>query len=137
ETAHKEAQARCCKLEEELSGLQRADEQLKASFEKEQHTNAELANRINELENQLSTRSNDYERDKGELEKQAAERARIESDLRRQIEAAGVAGKQTEAAHQQAQSRITQLEQELVGLQQAREELNGKFARELQVSAES
>src|SRR5262249_24688481 len=89
ETAHNDAQARCGKLEEELTGLQNAREQLKASFEKELRTSAELANRIKELENDLSRRA-------GEFEKQVAERAQVESDLRRQLEAAGVVGKETE-----------------------------------------
>src|SRR5207245_4648324 len=62
---------------------------------------------------------------------------RAESDLRQQLETVSATSKQSEAAHQQAQACSSQLEQELAGLRQAREELTGKFGKELQATAES
>src|SRR5207245_1908413 len=62
---------------------------------------------------------------------------RAESDLRQQLETVSATSKQSEAAHQQAQACSSQLEQELAGMRQAREELTGKFGKELQATAES
>jgi len=137
EVAHEQAQARCAQLEQELAGLGQAREELTGKFAKEQQVTAESGKRLKELEQHLGESAKELERAKAELEKQANERGRVEPELRRQLEAAGATIKQSEAAQKQAQARCAQLEQELAGLRQAREELAGKFAKEQQSAAAS
>ena len=77
------------------------------------------------------------EKAKGELEKQTSEHGKVESNLRKQLEVAGAAAAQNEAAQKQAQARCAQLEQELTGLRQAHGELNARSATEQAASAEA
>src|SRR5206468_2727351 len=128
--AHEQAQARCGQLEQELAGLRQAREELTGKFAKEQQGNAESAKRGKEPEQHVEERAEERERAKAELEKQANERGRVESELRRQLEAANATVKQSEAGQKQTQARCGQLEQELAGLRQAREELTGKLTKE-------
>jgi chromosome segregation ATPase len=137
ETAHQYTQARAAQLEQELAGLRQVREELNSKFAKEQQVSVESGHRVQELENHLSQRTADLERAKADYEKQSKDRDRLEADLRQRLESAHAATRQTETAHHQAQARAAQLEQELAGLRHAREELNSKFAREQQVSAES
>src|SRR5262249_57905802 len=104
---------------------------------KEQQVAAERGKRVKELEARLGLRAGDLERAKTELERQGQEQARVEADLRRQLETATTAAKQGQEAHKQAQSRCGQLEEELAGLRQAREQLNTQFTKEQQTTAES
>src|SRR5262249_57056406 len=98
EEAHKQAQSRCGQLEQELAGLRQSREQLNTQFSKEQQATAESGKRVKELEAHLGQRAGELERAKAELEKQGQERARVESELRRQLETATSAAKQGEEA---------------------------------------
>jgi DNA-binding response OmpR family regulator/chromosome segregation ATPase len=137
EAVHLQAQSRTAQLEQELAAQRQVSEELNSKFAKERQASAESGNRAQELQNELSRRATELEYTKGELKTLAAERARAESDLQKQLDAVGTAGKQSQAAHAQAQSRIAQLEQELASTRQAGEELNSKFAKERQVSADT
>jgi DNA-binding response OmpR family regulator/chromosome segregation ATPase len=136
EAEQKQAQARCHQLEQELAELRTAREEAKGQFAKEQQVTTESRARINELESQLGAKSAELERAKGDWEKQSKERGGVESDLRRQLEAAAEAGKQTETAHKQAEDRCHQLEKQLAELRNAREEARGQVAKEQQVNTE-
>src|SRR5205823_8292300 len=65
------------------------------------------------------------------------EHGKLESNLRKQLEAAGAAAAQNEATQKQAQARCGQLEQELSGLRQAHGELNARSTKEQAASAEA
>src|SRR5262249_29331093 len=121
------AQARVAQLEQELNELRQVGDELNRKFTNEQQVTAESGQRVRELETDRGHRAAELDRSKAELEKQGQERARVESDLRRQLETATTAAKQGEEAHKQAQNRCGQLEEELAGLRQSREQLNNQL----------
>lgn len=137
EAAREQAHLQSVQFQQELAGLRRTHEELTVRVEREQHAAAESRARIKELETDLGLNAGKLERAHAELMKQVDERGRAESELRKQLEAAGAAIQQSEAAHKQAQARLGELEQELTGLRQAREELTGRLASEQQAAAES
>ena len=128
--SRQQAQARCGQLEQELAAIRQSREELNRKTTQGQAQAAELDKRSKELEKRLGDTVTELERSRAEVEKQVKERVQAEADLRRQLEAAG-------APREQAQARCTQLEQELAAMRQAREELNGKLARERAQAAES
>src|SRR5205807_2628372 len=130
-------QARCDQLEQELAGLRQTREELNARCTKEQAASAESARRLKELEERLSQRPAETEKDKTELENRTSEHGKIESNLRKQLEAAPAAAPQPYTTHFRSQARCDQLEQELAGLRQAHEELNSRSTKEQAASAES
>jgi DNA-binding response OmpR family regulator/chromosome segregation ATPase len=134
ETAH---QSRVAQFQQELVALRQAGEELNRKVATEQHAGTEASKRVKELEENLRGRAVELERARGDLEQQARTHGQVETDLRQQLAAAAEAGKQSSAAHQQAQSRVAELEQEMVALRQAGEELNCKVVREQQAGAES
>ena len=114
EAAQLQAQAHCAQLEQELTGLRQAHGELNARSAKEQAASAEAAKRLRELEERLGQRTAESEKAKGELEQRTSEHGKVESNLRKQLEVAGAAAAQNEAAQKQAQARCGQLEQEFL-----------------------
>ncbi|HEY5912392.1 MAG TPA: response regulator [Verrucomicrobiae bacterium] len=129
-TAHQQAQSRVTQLEQDLAGLRQAGEELNCKFAEGQKAGAASAQRLKELEATLNTKSTELERARADFEKQQQAHAQAEAELRARLDSSST-------AHQQAQSRVTQLEQDLAGLRQAGEELNRKLAREHRQTAES
>ena len=72
----------------------------------------------------------ELDRVKTDLDKQSAERTRLETEWREQLNAAKTAAAQTEAMLAEKTARYSQLETELAGLQQTRAEWQNKFAVE-------
>ncbi len=122
-TALKEKEARCNQLEKELVGLQQTRDELQNKFATGQKTAEKLQQENKELQAGLG--------------QQTAERMRLESEWREQLNAAKVAAGQTETALKEKETRCGQLEKELTGLRQVREELQGKFAAEQQAVTKS
>lgn len=71
------------------------------------------------------------------LEQESAERTRIESQWRDQLNAAKALIGQTETVLKEREAQCTQLEEELAGLRKVRDELQGKLAAEQQAMAKS
>ncbi|HXR47453.1 MAG TPA: response regulator [Candidatus Limnocylindrales bacterium] len=122
-TTLKEKEVRCNQLEKELVGLQQTRDELQNKFATGQKTAEKLQQENKELQ--------------ADLGQQTAERMRLESEWREQLKAAKVAVGQTETALKEKETRCGQLEKELTGLRQVREELQGKFAAEQQAVAKS
>ncbi len=127
ETAVKQAQERNGQLEKDLAGLRQANADLANKFAQEQHASSE---QIKVLEGRLGSSSAELARTKADSEKQAAE-------LRHQFEVATASLKQSETAAKQAQDRIAELDQQLVSLRKAHDELNGKLTQEQQLGSEA
>jgi chromosome segregation ATPase len=82
ETILKEKEIHCGQLEKELTGLRQSRDELQTKFASEQQAAAKAQQEIKEV--------------KANLEKQAAERARLESEWREQLNAAKAATVQKE-----------------------------------------
>ncbi len=135
ETALKEKEARCGQLEKELGGLQQVRDELQNKFTTEQQAVAKAQQDIKELQERQRQNVAELESTKAALEKQSAERTRVEGEWREQLNAAKAATGQMENALKEKASHCGQLETELAGLQQARTELQNKFAAEQQTTA--
>lgn len=119
----KEKEARCGQLEKELAGLQQTRDELQTRLAAGQKTAEKLQLEIKELQAGLG--------------QQTAERMRLESQWREQLNAVKAAAGQTETALKEKETRCGQLEKELTGLRQVRDELQGKFAAEQQTVKKS
>ncbi len=159
EAALKEKVAQCSQFENDLAGLERVRDELGSKLATEQRSAAESRQRSEELEVRLRESAAELERVKADRDKQAEEQARLESELRSQLDAARAAAEQAETAlnEQTAQNRgfeerlrifgnslrlqqiesAERFESELNSLQQVRDELGGKLTAEQQSAAES
>jgi chromosome segregation ATPase/CheY-like chemotaxis protein len=159
EAALKEKSAQCSEFETKLATLEKVRDELGGKLATEQKAGAESRQRSEELENRLNDSAAELERVKAEHEKQAEEQARLESELREQLDAARAAAGAAEAAlnEQAAQNkgfeerlrlfgnslRLQQIENnerfesELTSLQQVRDELGNKLTAEQQATAEA
>ena len=90
-----------------------------------------------EIHERLRQGSAALERAKAGLEQESAERARIESQWREQLNAARALIGQTEGVLKEKEARCGQLEKELAGSKQTRDELQNKFAAEQQAAAKA
>ncbi|MGA9777645.1 MAG: hypothetical protein WBS33_05175, partial [Verrucomicrobiia bacterium] len=120
-TALKEKEARCHQVEKELAGLQQLRDELQGKLATEQQAITKAQQEIKVLQ--------------ADLGQQTAERMRLESEWREQLNTVKAAAGQTETALKEKDVRCGQLEKELTGLRQVREELQSKFATEQQAAA--
>ena len=120
-TALKEKEARCSQLEKEMTGLQQLRDELQGKLAAEQQAVAKAQQETKVLQTDLG--------------KQTAERMRSESEWREQLNTVKAAAGQTESALKEKENRCGQLENELAGLRQARDEFQSKFAAEQQAGA--
>ena len=125
------------RLEEELAGLRRSHEELGASCKTEQRAVEESRRRISDLEKAMGERAAEFQRAKTAFENQAAERGRIESELRAQLEAAKGAAQKAEAARQEQSTQRSRLEEELANLRRGHEELGARCRTEQRTAEES
>jgi DNA-binding response OmpR family regulator len=120
ELARKEKEMRCGQLEKEVAGLQQAREELQNKLAAGQQAAEKLHHEIKELQVGLG--------------QQTAEKMRVESEWRGKFEAANTTAVRTEAALKEKQAQTAQLEKDLTGLRQSRDELQTKFAAEQQAT---
>jgi chromosome segregation ATPase/CheY-like chemotaxis protein len=159
EAALKEKASQCSQFEVQLATLERLRDELGGKLATEQQAAAESKQRSQDLEKRLQESAAELERVKAERDNQAEAQARLESELRSQLDAAKASAEQAAAAlnEQTAQNRgfeerlrifgnslrLQQVESterfqnELNSLQQVRDELGGKLAAEQQAAAES
>jgi CheY-like chemotaxis protein len=135
ESVLQEKEARCSQLEKELAGLQQVRDELQNKFATEQQATAKSQQEIKELRERLRQGTTEWERAKTTMEQQSAERTRLESEWREQLNAAKAAAGKTETVLKEKETRCNQLEKELAGQQQVRDELQNKFATEQQAIA--
>src|SRR5205807_924626 len=131
-------------FEEQLCNLQKERDEVSGKLTAEQKATGEFKRRTEELENELRERNEQLEHAKTGLERHAADRARLESELGEQLKLAKAAAEKAEAAAAKAEAacreeakRSKQFEEELGGQQQQRQELSGKLAAEQQAAGES
>jgi DNA-binding response OmpR family regulator len=137
ETALKENTARCSQLEKELADLQQARAELQNVSATGQQVTAKAQEEIKELQEHLRQRTEELDRARAAAEQQSAERARLESEWREQLNAATAATAQAETALKERADLCNQLEKNLSGLQQSRDKLQGKLTAAQQAAAES
>src|SRR5579859_2223417 len=128
ETILKEREAQCTRLEEELAGFRKVRDELQGKLAAEQQAAAKSQQEIKAFQERQSQSAAELERSKTALAQQSAERTRLESEWREQLNTAKAAASQTGSALKEKEARCGQLEKELVGLQQTRDELQDKFA---------
>ena len=128
ETVLKEKEAQNVQLEKELIELRKAKEELQGKLTVGEQASAKSQAEIKELQDRLRKGATELEHAKAALEQQSAQQARSESELREQINKAKAATGTAETALKEKESRCGQLEKEVSGLQQTREELQNKFA---------
>ncbi len=128
ETILKEKEARCGQLEEELAGLRKVRDELQGKLAAEQQAIAKSQQEIKAFQERQSQSAAELDRAKTALAQQSAERTRLESEWREQLNAVKAAASQTGTVLKEKEARCNQLARELVGLQQARDELQNKLA---------
>ncbi len=128
----KEKEAQCHQLEKELAGLQQLRDELQGKLATEQQAVAKARQEVKELQERQRQGTAELERAKTALEQQSAERTRLETEWREQLNAAKTTAGQTGTALKEKEARCHQVEKELAGLQQLRDELQGKLATEQQ-----
>jgi CheY-like chemotaxis protein len=133
----KEKDARCGQLEKELAGLQQVCDELQTKFAAGQLAAAKAQQAARELQERLNQVNTELERSQANLKQLSAERARLETEWRGQLEATKATLGQKETILKEKEARWGQLEKELAGLQQAQSELRSKFAGEQQAAAKS
>jgi DNA-binding response OmpR family regulator/ribosomal protein L34E len=137
EAVLKEKEARCGQLEKDLAGLQQVRDELQNKFATEQQATAKSQQEIKELQERLRQGTTELERTKTTLEQQSAERTRLESEWREQLNAAKAAASQTGTVLKEKEAQCGQLEQDLTGLRQVRDEFQNKLTTEQQAVAKS
>jgi len=132
-----EKETRCGQLEKGLAGLQQMRDDFQNKLNAEQQAAAKSQQTAKELQEHLNQGNAELERVKADLGKQSAERARLESEWREQLTAAKAAASQKETVLKEKEARCGQLEKELVGLQQVRDDFQNKLKAEQQAAAKS
>lgn len=125
------------RLEEELAGLRRGHDEVSAKWKAEQRTVEESRRRIADFERVVGEKTTELQRAKTAFDNQSTERARTESDLRAQLEAAKNAAQKADAARQEQTTQRSSLQQELSTLRKNHEELGARCKAEQQTAEES
>jgi chromosome segregation ATPase len=123
ETALKEKETRCGQFEKEVAGLQQAREELQSKLVAGQQAAEKFKHEIKELQAGLG--------------QQTAEKMRLDADWREKFNAVNATVGRTETALKEKEAQNGQLEKELAGLRQMRDELQNKFAAEQKAAAKS
>lgn len=124
-------------LETELASLYQMRDMLNCKLASEQRANEESRSRGAELERRLRENNAELDRVKAEADQQAAERARVESQLLTQLSATKAAADHAEAALKETTGRCASFELELLELRRNRDDLNGRLEAEQHAVAES
>jgi chromosome segregation ATPase len=140
----KEKKAKCAELESQVADLQKARDDAQAKFAAEQKAGARTQQDLIALQKQLQERGAELEKAAILLQKESADRCRLENELREQLAAAKAAAaksesvlKERDAQVKDKEARAAQLEKELAALQKARDEYQGKLSVEVQTAAKS
>jgi PAS domain S-box-containing protein len=124
-TAGDTAQSR--RLEREVANLRQERHELHAKCVAEKQAGTKAKRRIRELEKQLREIASGFNTAKRELEKRAADRGRLESNLQGELDAAKEGIEQAQAAQHEQTVRANLLERELGQVCEARDELRAEL----------
>jgi len=103
----------CGRMEAELAGLQQTGQELTGQLRTEHASTVEFKQRSDTLETSLRESAGELERLKADRQKQAAEQARLESQLQEQLTAAKAAAEQAEASRREEADRNRDFEERL------------------------
>ena len=137
EAALNEKIAQCSHFENELASLRQVRDELHGKLAAEQQAAAEFRLRNEELEGRLRDNAAELERVKAELEKQAAEQARLESSWREQLSTAQTAATRAQEALKEGARQQRQLERNVANLRNERLQFCDKFRAEREAGAKS
>src|SRR5437660_962796 len=128
--ARREEDSRNIRFEEELTSLQQQRDELSSQLALAQQAAAEAQQHSTASEARLQEMTEELDRAKTGLEQQAAERARLESELCDQLTAAKAAAKEAEVVCREEAQRSKGFEEQLCNLQKERDEVSGKLTAE-------
>lgn len=137
EAAYQAELARSKQFEEELKRIREARDELNQKLAREEEAAAESRRRGKELEERLVQSSTELDQVKKELQKNISEHAKLEGDLRQQLNTARESADIAKVAYQEEAARAVRSTEELAALQKAREELNNRLSAELKAASES
>ena len=123
QTAREERAARCKQLEDEMAGLRRNHDELESQFNTNRDAALVSEQKIAELQTQLQHAINELQSTRSAAASDAADRARVESELREQIIAANLAADKTSAALKEKEEWCVVLEKEIAPLRKLGETL--------------
>jgi DNA-binding response OmpR family regulator len=127
ESVLKEREAQNAQLEKELAGLRKSKDELQEKLAAGEQATAKSQQETKELQERVRQNTAELQQAKTALEQQSAQQARSESEFRDQLTKVKAATGMAEGLLKERDARCGQLEKELAGLQQAREELQNKF----------
>ena len=137
EAAYQAELARSRQFEEELKRIREARDELNRKLAEEEKAAAESRRRSKELEERLVQSASELDEVKSELQKNIAAHSRVEGELRQQLNSSRESADIAKVAYQEEAARAERSTEELVALQQAREDLNSRLTAESQAAAES
>jgi len=125
------------RFEQEQVTLRQERDQLNSKLSSEQQAASESTRRAQELASLLERNAAEFARTKAELEQQAAERQKVESSFREQLDTAFVMKKELEGAWAGAVEKNKKVEEELALLRKEHDELQDHLKTEQQAAADS
>jgi DNA-binding response OmpR family regulator len=123
QTAREERATRCKQLEDEIASLRRNHDELETQFNINRDAALRSEQKIVELQTQLQHATNELQSTRSGASSDAADRARVESELREQIIAANLAADKTSAALKEKEEWCVVLEKEIAPLRKLGETL--------------
>ena len=115
------------RFEEELAALRREHDELNRKLEAEQKAAADSKQRAVEVASRLSRNAADSDRARTELEKENAERERVDAGWREQLDASEALKTRLETSLAGASEQTRRLQEELVVLRQERDALQTRL----------
>lgn len=125
------------RFEEELAALRREHDELNRKLAAEQQAAADSKQRAKEVASRLSRNAADADRARTELEKENAERERVDAGWREQLEAANSLKTRLETSLAEAAERIQRFEEEVAVLRRERDEIQTRLKSGQQMPGES
>lgn len=125
------------RVEEELAKLRQEHEELNRKLEAEQKAAADSKHRAQELAGRLSRNAADSDRARTGLEKENAERERVDAEWRKQLDAANVLKTKLETSLAEVTEQNKRFEREVAVLRQERDELQKRAKTGQQTTGES
>jgi PAS domain S-box-containing protein len=125
------------RVEEELAKLRQEHEELNQKLEAEQKAAADSKHRAQELAGRLSRNAADSDRARTGLEKENAERERVDAEWRKQLDAANALKTRLETSLAEVTEQNKRFEEEVTVLRQERDALQKRTKTGQQTAGES
>jgi CheY-like chemotaxis protein len=123
----KETEARCNDLEQQLASARRELVEWQAKIADERQVAAHWQAELKDFKDRVDRLTADLDKAKSAQDQHAADRARFESELREQLNAAKAAADQSGARLKDKEAHSSQLQEQLTGAQRERDESRAQF----------